>query len=226
MKQGEIRCEKCVNWAVLDESFGHCHRNPPIITGPNQAPEFPITSYDEWCGEFRNPQMVVDAALPKPQPVPAYHLYNLAPSSGGDPQPTSRMVPLQAGEMLDKIRASLRDYPAAGGDVVVMNEVDRIVREAVEKAEKTSVTRTTCCHKPPVLYCSNCRKITISRNVDGTYRVAINTLGGTESTILNDLTKESVKNMTTPAQKVKPVPEDRCFCGGVGCNSCEPGGRG
>lgn len=222
MKQGEIRCEKCVNWAVLDESFGHCHRNPPIITGPNQAPEFPITSYDEWCGEFRNPQMVVDAALPKPQPVPAYHLYNLAPSSGGDPQPTSRMVPLQAGEMLDKIRASLRDYPAAGGDVVVMNEVDRIVREAVEKAKKTSVTRTTCCHKPPVLYCSNCRKITISSHAPGVYRVIYRNTNNSLDPPHHILGREVPPGPET----VKPVPEDRCLCGGVGCNSCEPGGRG
>jgi len=195
MKQGEIRCDKCVNWDRPREDringgmLGECHRNPPMNMDqyvPGYA-VWTLTHDNDWCGEFRNSQMVVDAALPKPQAMTAQEVWdsmgrtlpNLTPSSHGDPQSTSHLFPLMTGgEVLDKIRASLRDYPAAGGDVVVMNEVDRIVREAVEKAEKTSVTRTTW---------------------------------------------ESVKNMTTPAQKMKV---DRCFCGGVGCNSCEPGGRG
>jgi len=40
---------------------------------------------------------------------------------------------LQAGwqQCLDSVRASLQDYPMAGGDVEIMREVERIAREAV-----------------------------------------------------------------------------------------------
>lgn len=41
-------------------------------------------------------------------------------------------------EMLDSIRAALRDYPNAGGDVVVMREVERIVLEALDNRQKGS----------------------------------------------------------------------------------------
>ena len=34
-------------------------------------------------------------------------------------------------QCLDSVRASLRDYPNAGGDIEIMNEVDRIVADAV-----------------------------------------------------------------------------------------------
>ena len=39
-----------------------------------------------------------------------------------------------ATEMLESVRASLHDYPNAGGDIVVMREVERIVKEAVRVA--------------------------------------------------------------------------------------------
>lgn len=35
--------------------------------------------------------------------------------------------------MLESVRASFRDYPFGGGDIEIMKEVDRIVRDAMEK---------------------------------------------------------------------------------------------
>ena len=213
MRHAEIRCDGCVNWMLMREdkinggTIGRCHRNPPS----NEAQYvpghtiWPITHDDDWCGEFRDPQMVVDAALPKPQP-------------------TSSAVPLEAGEMLDKIRASLRDYPDAGGDVVVMNEVDRIVREAEKRVRQDMTVETPpCFHNPPVLYCSNCRHMILIKR-DGTkWQLKKREADGTQ-TSLHFMLLSHTNNEVEP--KAKPVPVDRCLCGGVGCNSCEPGGRG
>lgn len=43
-------------------------------------------------------------------------------------------IVMTAEQMLDSVRASLKMYPHGGGDVVVMQEVQRIVKEAVQKA--------------------------------------------------------------------------------------------
>jgi hypothetical protein len=41
-----------------------------------------------------------------------------------------------AGEMLDRVRASLREYPNGGGDIEIMREVERIVNEATAELQK------------------------------------------------------------------------------------------
>jgi hypothetical protein len=35
--------------------------------------------------------------------------------------------------MLESVRGSLRDYPHSGGDIVVMQEVDRLRKDAVHE---------------------------------------------------------------------------------------------
>lgn len=42
---------------------------------------------------------------------------------------------------IEAVRASLRDYPHGGGDIVIMREVERICAEAVAKSKTANKTK-------------------------------------------------------------------------------------
>lgn len=52
-------CEKCVYWKATAESTGECRRNAPqsVVFAVDEATRFetrfPVTSSDDWCGEFQ-----------------------------------------------------------------------------------------------------------------------------------------------------------------------------
>ena len=57
------QCSNCRFWrrSKTQRSIGHCRRNPPVIVDSfidREEPDlefascWPMTQYDEWCGEF------------------------------------------------------------------------------------------------------------------------------------------------------------------------------
>ena len=48
----KISCGQCIFW---EESDSECRRLSPLVVGSNAVmSQFPTTSVDDWCGEFKN----------------------------------------------------------------------------------------------------------------------------------------------------------------------------
>ena len=50
----DARCSACTFWDpanIRGEQEGHCRKNAPRPGSGN--PRFPVTQYDDWCGDFK-----------------------------------------------------------------------------------------------------------------------------------------------------------------------------
>ena len=65
--QGNEQCESCRYWKIAEhtEAFGErgargagrCRRHPPTTTGKfHHEDRFPLTAFDDWCGEYEKRQ--------------------------------------------------------------------------------------------------------------------------------------------------------------------------
>lgn len=60
-------CSNCVNWCAhyiqiddtsITSDVGECRRYPPVY-GVKDIERFPMTSEDDWCGEFKSKKKIV-----------------------------------------------------------------------------------------------------------------------------------------------------------------------
>jgi len=144
------------------------------------------------------------------------------------------------GMLYDKVPGLVRDLVEAFQDSAGTNAWDKL-RGAKPNTTTKHSPKPLCHHEPPVIGCSKCMTIGFTVDDDNGHKLDIVALP-LHSTEHKD---EGKGRPTKPAPKPQPKPCDgvecdwckECrpqtakpspssCCGGVGCNSCEPGGRG
>jgi hypothetical protein len=58
MTNKPVLCRTCVWWKPRDKESGNCHRNAPLPPPNGQALDrvhWPITMYDDYCGDWAAP---------------------------------------------------------------------------------------------------------------------------------------------------------------------------